>query len=248
MKKLSRFEFQNIPRSQINPAPYNPRTMDQGARKKLRESLKRWGLVEPLVWNRRTGHLVGGHQRLAEMDRLVGYPDKTPDYEVPCAVVDLDEVEEKQLNVALNNPNLQGEYDWSALESLFREGVNPFVAGFDPMDLAVVLGEETAQEIAALYGLALDGDPLMGDVESLADEAQKIEAIKARKREYEAEQREDIPENYLMVIYASAAAKAEALRAWGLPPDLRAISAERWAAIIEEFARSVAQEVKREDA
>lgn len=50
----------------INPAPYNPRLdLKPGNRgyDKLARSIDQWGCVEPLVWNQRTGNLVGGHQR-----------------------------------------------------------------------------------------------------------------------------------------------------------------------------------------
>lgn len=233
--KLTRFEFKEIPRSEINEAPYNPRVMDAGARKKLRESLKRYGLVEPLVWNRRTGHLVGGHQRLREMDRLMG----TKDYMVPVAVVDLDEKEEKELNILLNNPNLMGDYDWAALERLFtQDGVNPFAAGFELPDLALMLGEDTARAVAELFGQALEADPLMGDVEGLAEEAEKILGIKARKREYAAQEKaKDLPENYLLVVYPSAREKDQILAEWGIPPGTRVISAERFSEIVREQLR-----------
>ena len=55
-----------IPISRINPAPYNPRLDLQPGDpdyEKLKRSLDTFGCVEPLVWNQRTGHLVGGHQR-----------------------------------------------------------------------------------------------------------------------------------------------------------------------------------------
>jgi len=234
-EKLLNFEFQKIPRSKINPAPYNPRVMDAGARKKLREALRKFGLVEPLVWNKRTGHLVGGHQRLREMDKLVGYPNKVKDYEVPVAVVDLDEKREKELNILLNNPNLMGDYDWEKLAELFKSGeASPFEAGFEVTDLAVYFDEETVKEIAELYDVAVEGDPMMGDVEALAEEAEKIEQIKARKREYRAEQEADIPENYLLVVFPTSKDKEEALKAWGLPAGTRVVDAVRWADILDE--------------
>ena len=53
--------------SELQPAPYNPRlelTRDDPHYRKLKRSIERFGLVEPLLWNKRTGFLVGGHQRL----------------------------------------------------------------------------------------------------------------------------------------------------------------------------------------
>ena len=85
------------------PAPYNPRTISPEALAGLRASVERFGLVEPVVWNRRTGHIVGGHQRLKALQAL-GETD------TQVVVVDLDEIEEKALNVALNSPAIAGEF------------------------------------------------------------------------------------------------------------------------------------------
>lgn len=99
--------------SEIEPAPYNPRKISPEAEAALGESLRRFGLVEPLVWNARTGHLVSGHQRLAELHRC-GVR------EVDVSVVDLDLPEEKALNLALNNPESSGFFTESA-GTLVRE-------------------------------------------------------------------------------------------------------------------------------
>lgn len=52
---------------ELRPALYNPRKdlrpgdLDY---EKLKHSLSEYGCVEPVIWNERTGHIVGGHQRL----------------------------------------------------------------------------------------------------------------------------------------------------------------------------------------
>nr|WP_281242048.1 ParB N-terminal domain-containing protein [Marininema mesophilum] len=54
-------------KSKINPASYNPRkNLKPGddEYEKLKRSINHFGYIEPLVWNSRTGNLVGGHQRL----------------------------------------------------------------------------------------------------------------------------------------------------------------------------------------
>ena len=85
------------------PAPYNPRQISSEALAGLRGSVERFGLVEPVVWNRRTGHVVGGHQRLKVLAAM-------GETETQVVVVDLPEAEEKALNVALNNPSIAGEF------------------------------------------------------------------------------------------------------------------------------------------
>jgi DNA modification methylase len=87
----------------LSPAPYNPRAISPDALDGLRHSVERFGCVEPIIWNRRTGHVVGGHQRLKVLERL-------GETETQVVVVDLPEAEEKALNVALNNPAIAGEF------------------------------------------------------------------------------------------------------------------------------------------
>ncbi len=97
-----------LPITQLRPAAYNPRiTLRPGdaAWQKLSRSLAEFGLVQPLVWNRRTGNLVAGHQRL-EILKQRG------DTQVDCIVVDLSLGREQALNVALNNTALMS--DWHA--------------------------------------------------------------------------------------------------------------------------------------
>ena len=82
----------------IKPAIYNPRKdLQPGDPEyaKLQRSLEEFDCVEPLVWNKRTGNLVGGHQRLKI---LLARGDK----QVQCSVVDLPLEKEKALNLALN--------------------------------------------------------------------------------------------------------------------------------------------------
>ena len=49
--------------SDLTPADYNPRQISDRALSGLRESVTRFGLVQPIIVNERTGNVVGGHQR-----------------------------------------------------------------------------------------------------------------------------------------------------------------------------------------
>ncbi len=105
-------EIVKIPIAQLNPAEYNPRTdlkPGQAEYERIKRSIEEYGLVEPLVWNRRTGRLVGGHQRLKILADL-GYK------EAAVSVVDLTEDRERALNVALNK--LGGDWDRDKLGAL----------------------------------------------------------------------------------------------------------------------------------
>ena len=99
----------------MNPAAYNPRLNLQPGDpeyEKIKRSIEEFGLVETLVWNKRTGNLVGGHQRLKVLKEL-GYT------EADVSVVDLSEDKEKALNIALNK--IQGDWDMPRLKDLLEE-------------------------------------------------------------------------------------------------------------------------------
>lgn len=165
--------------AELKTAAYNPRIqLAPGMPEwdKLYRSIKEFGNAEPIVWNERTGNVVGGHQRLAVLKDM-GYT------EVPCSVVDMDEEEEKLLNVALNK--IKGQWDYDKLEDLLKEFefVDASISGFSEDELAILLSDssdididnaledfdvETSQEGAA-YSVALvfeDGDKALEWAES----------------------------------------------------------------------------------
>ncbi len=110
-------EVRMMPIEQLEPAPYNPRKALQPgdpAYRKLEASLREFGLVEPLIWNERTGRVVGGHTRLNILKKL-GVK------KVPVSVVRLSEEREKALNIVLNNQEAQGRYDSEKLADLLTE-------------------------------------------------------------------------------------------------------------------------------
>jgi DNA modification methylase len=125
--------IQTVPISQIQRARYNPRkTLKPGdpAYDQLRKAVETFGLVEPLVWNQRSGNLVGGHQRLSVLE-------ERGDVEVEVSVVDLAPRDEKALNLALNKH--VGEWDFGALADMLTElhasDFDMEVAGFSEKEL-----------------------------------------------------------------------------------------------------------------
>ena len=118
----------------LRPASYNPRVeLKPGDPEfeRLKSSIETFGNVEPIVWNKRTGNVVGGHQRLSVLKAM-------GETETDVSVVELSEDDEKLLNVALNK--IKGEWDWNLLPEL--------LASFSPED--VKLSGFSAQEIAIL--------------------------------------------------------------------------------------------------
>lgn len=115
------------------PADYNPRKdLKPGDKEyeKLKRSIDEFGYVDPLIWNKRTSRLVGGHQRLKVLK------DMGID-EVDVVVVDMDEEKEKALNVALNK--ISGDWDKDKLMLLITdlqgEDFDVSLIGFDPEEL-----------------------------------------------------------------------------------------------------------------
>ena len=97
-------------------AEYNPRELTKDQHQDLKDSITRFGVVDPLIVNTneaRKNILVGGHQRL-KIAKELGYKD------VPCVEVDLTPDKEKELNVRLNKNT--GQWDWDALANHFDVG------------------------------------------------------------------------------------------------------------------------------
>ena len=106
-----------IKRSQVVEDDLNPRFISDENAKRLRKSIKKNGLVGHLVWNRHTGHIVGGHQRLAAIDSLT----RKDDYELDVLEVNLPLKDEVRMNVVLNNTDNQGYFDFGQLQRLSEE-------------------------------------------------------------------------------------------------------------------------------
>ena len=93
--------------SDIIPADYNPRELTKKQYAEIKESIAKFGLVDPLIVNihpTRKNILVGGHQRLQV---IIDMGLKT----APCVEVNLDENQEKELNIRLNKNHGQWNYD-----------------------------------------------------------------------------------------------------------------------------------------
>lgn len=119
------------------PADYNPRKITKHALEGLQNSLAVFGEMQPIVWNIRTGRVVGGHQRLEALKAL-------GEKEVEVKVVDFDEEQERAANLTLNNPAIQGTWDDSKLEELLGE-----LQGSSTFDTDVLIDVRLDELIAA---------------------------------------------------------------------------------------------------
>ena len=121
---------------ELKYAPYNPRKISPDEYEKLKKSIEKFGLVEPLVWNKRTKHVVGGNQRLKVLKDL-GFTI------VNVVEVDLDLETEKALNLALNK--ISGEWDLEKLEDVLRDLKSTELIDFTGFELEEI--EEILQEV-----------------------------------------------------------------------------------------------------
>ncbi|MDD4700303.1 MAG: site-specific DNA-methyltransferase [Oscillospiraceae bacterium] len=115
------------------PADYNPRKdLKPGdpEYEKLKRSIEQFGYVEPVIWNKTTSHVVGGHQRLKVLLDM-GIT------EVECVVIEMNEEKEKALNIALNK--ISGDWDKDKLMLLIADlqgaDFDVSLTGFEPAEL-----------------------------------------------------------------------------------------------------------------
>lgn len=137
--------LQKIAIDKLKLAKYNPRKdLKPGdpEYEKLKRSILEFGYVEPIVWNSRTGNVVGGHQRLKILKEQ-GLK------EVNCVVVDMDEQREKALNVALNK--VRGDWDLPLLKDLLQEldkaMFDVSLTGFDAAEVDELLSKVHDKEV-----------------------------------------------------------------------------------------------------
>ena len=174
--KYQSYDTETISRDMIKNAPYNPRIMDEKAKKRLRANIAKHGLVAALTWNKRTGNLVGGHQRLEQLDAL----EKSKNYDLTVCVVDVDEREEAALNVQLNNPSMQGEWDLDKLANMSEEFDLDLSEdlGFTESDIDFMF--EGDDRFSKLFDTK-EGEEMRGDIETIKEARKKsVDNLKDR--------------------------------------------------------------------
>ena len=190
--KYQKFKVETISRADIKNAAYNPRIMDKEAKKRLKKGLQQHGLVSAITWNKRTGNLVGGHQRLEQLDAL----EKNKDYSLDVCVIDVDEKEEAILNVQLNNPSMQGDWDLDKLASMTED----FSVDFDEMGFSKL-------DIDFMF----DGDERftqMFDTPEAVEAKQGLEAVKeARAKGKERMEEKNSLNWYSVIVFENEEAK-----------------------------------------
>tara|TARA_R100000700_G_scaffold28688_1_gene35538 strand:+ start:220 stop:726 length:507 start_codon:yes stop_codon:yes gene_type:complete len=103
-------KIEKVKIAELNPAEYNPRRMTNKQYEDLRNSLEKFGLVDPIIINS-DNTVVGGHQRLRIMREMGAEL-------VPVVRVNLSKEDEKELNIRLNKNS--GEFDLDILANNFE--------------------------------------------------------------------------------------------------------------------------------
>ena len=139
-KKNKDLKIEYVSIDSLKPSEYNPRKISKESMEQLKESIKKFKLVDPLIVNcakNRNGIVIGGHMRLKAATEL-GFK------EAPVVYLNIPDIEkEKELNIRLNKNT--GEFDWNLLAN-FSEG---FLAdlGFNSEELDDVFGIDDNPEM-----------------------------------------------------------------------------------------------------
>lgn len=212
LSKYQRFDVETISRRDIHNADYNPRQMTKAAEQALRKGLREHGLVSAITWNRRTGNIVGGHQRLKQLDAL----ERSDDYELTVCVIDVDEREEAKLNVQLNNPSMQGEFDFDKLADM----ADQFDLDFDDMGF-------TATDVDIMF----DGDDRFSNLfetEEVRDAKADISAVReARQHGREVMKEKNNINWYTVVVFESEDERDAFMRSISVPAYEQYVTAQQ---------------------
>lgn len=110
----SELQIEYVPIGELQPASYNPRRLNAENKRRLKRGLQIFGIVDPIIVRREDKTVIGGHQRLLLATEL-GYTT------MPVIYVDgYDDDKAAKLNVFLNNPDAQGEFDFAKVRELLR--------------------------------------------------------------------------------------------------------------------------------
>lgn len=246
MNELSKYftsETIEINRSEINLADYNPRSISAETRKKLKQNIKKNGLLGGLVYNLRTKTLVSGHQRISVLDELNNYPDN--DYLVKVEAIDVDEQREKELNVWFNNTSVQGQWDYDMLAQIIPD-IDYKNAGLTDEDLQLI-GIDFTLQTEEEQSITDDINNLIAPVQNQKDsvkqakkelsQAEKIAHNKEVKAQVmqDAQEKAENMESYVMISFDTYKAKAAFMERFGFDKREKFVKGELFENMIERI-------------
>jgi hypothetical protein len=212
--KIDNYEIRELKRSEINLADYNPRSISEENRKKLKKKIKEHGMIQPIIINLRTMNIVSGHQRVGILDEM----KRGKEYSLNCACIDVDERKEVELNIFLNNTSAMGEFDSERLyniKELFPDMDFIDDLGFDKLDIDSITSELDIED-----GI-FSSTPEIEEIEDKLDDykksniAEKKKKIREKMRDRDAEGDEyhiDNRDYYIVFVFNNNKDKQNFLR------------------------------------
>ena len=161
-------------------AEYNPRQLTKEQHKQITDSIKRFGIVDPVIVNthkERKNIIVGGHQR-TKVAKELGFK------EMPCVEVNLTPEKERELNIRLNKNT--GEWDWDELANHFDLS-DLMDWGFDDKDLSFFDLDELIDDFTLPDG---EKEPFQQMTFTLADSQAEFikEKLSQVKKDYDLDE------------------------------------------------------------
>ena len=234
LKKFFSSTIVEVKRSEIHPADYNPRKIDEQGKRMLKRSMKQFGVVGGIIVNSQTGNtIVGGHQKVAILDEMYKYPDN--DYSLRVEMISVDRKTEKTLNIALNNGNISGSWDYDALARLVPD-IDYKDAGLTDADLNMIgcdflLQTEEENSLADALDEMMQPVAEQKETEKAARQLERAEKVahmkdvKQQVKEAAQKQAQDM-DAYVMLSFDTWDAKAAFCERFGYNPYMKFIKGE----------------------
>ena len=163
--------------TEIKPAEYNPRKISKEEMQKLKNSIKTFGLTNPIIINLKNNTIIGGHQRYDALVDMILADGNLAEKEFDLIekgdigfIFDVDnlsiesEDHEKALNIALNK--ISGEWDLDKLQLVLEDlDMNDFdvsITGFDDVEISELMVEDTDISEAEIFGFDDDVEEELG--------------------------------------------------------------------------------------
>lgn len=243
LKKFFSSTIVEVKRSEIHPADYNPRKIDEQGKRMLKRSMKQFGVVGGIIVNSQTGNtIVGGHQKVAILDEMYKYPDN--DYSLRVEMISVDRKTEKTLNIALNNGNISGQWDYDALARLVPD-IDYKDAGLTDADLNIIgcdflLQTEEENSLAGALEEMMQPVTEQKEAEKAAKQLERAEKVAHMKdvKQHVKEQAQETAANmdaYLMLSFDTWEAKAAFCERFGYDPYQKFIKGEVFSDQIERI-------------
>lgn len=223
-----------IERSKLTPHPLNPRHITESARQLLKKSIKLNGVVGGIVFNRQTGFIVGGHQRLSVLDEINKYDGTIEtDYFLNVEVIDIDKKAEKELMIMLNSQSAQGTFDDELMRQLIKDidyknaGLDEFDLNYYGVPIPELENNSIADELNTLY------QPI-AEQNEIEKEARK-EAVKEAKKDIQEKAIEKAKNMtaYITLSFDNYQNKTAFCRRFGIPDDATIIKGEEYSDKVE---------------